>query len=110
MNVAKDFGLHGAIVAQIFFFSRCAAIVDKAAENGILVTDREGEMAFRIEGDEWVEVNEKKSWMAGDGPKVLAGGLTCVAALLNFFGRCPKAMWAIAVVAAILLCWLIGSG
>jgi hypothetical protein len=67
-------------------------------------------MAFTILGDEWVEVNKRKSWMAGDGPKVLAGGLTCVAALLNFFGRWPKAMWAIAVVVAILLCWLMGSG
>jgi hypothetical protein len=43
MNVAKNFGLHGAIVAQLCFFSRCAAIVDKAAENGILVTDWEEE-------------------------------------------------------------------
>jgi hypothetical protein len=55
-------------------------------------------------------VKEKKSWMAGDGPKVIAGILTCLAALLNFFGRWPQAMWAIAVVVAILFCWVVGSG
>jgi hypothetical protein len=110
MYVAQNFRLHVAIVAQHYSSQFVPQRVDNVAENGILVGRSEGKMAFRIEGNKWVEVEQKKSWMAGDNPKVLAGVLTCAAALLNFFGRWPKAMWAIAVVAGVLLFWLIGSG
>lgn len=67
-------------------------------------------MAFTFEGDQLIEVEEKKSWLSENRAKVLAACLTLLAAILNLFGRWPKAIWALGILSGMLLLWLIGSG
>ena len=67
-------------------------------------------MVFKLEGDEFIEVEEKKSWLSENGIKLLAASVTLLAAVLNLFGRWPKAIWALGIVSGLLLIWFIGSG
>jgi hypothetical protein len=67
-------------------------------------------MAFAFDGDQFIQVEEKKSWLSENRAKVMAASLTLLAAVLNLFGRWPKAIWALGVLSGMLLLWFIGSG
>jgi hypothetical protein len=67
-------------------------------------------MSFRIEGDELIEVEEKKNWLSENRINLLTAIVAFLAAALNFFGRWPKTIWLVGIVSGLSLLWAIGSG